>query len=35
MDDGYKFDNAIGLSTESFTIAEVELLKRYWNLNLV
>ena len=42
MDDGFKSGNGICLSTESFTLAEVELKKktkkkqkkRYWNLNL-
>jgi hypothetical protein len=28
MDDGFKSGNGIGLSTESFTLAEVELLKK-------
>jgi hypothetical protein len=35
MDDGFKSGNGICLSTELFTLAEVEPLKRYWNLNLV
>jgi hypothetical protein len=28
MDDGFKSNNGISLSTESFTLAEVELLKK-------
>jgi hypothetical protein len=33
MDDGFKSDNAICLCTESFTIAEVELLKKVLEFN--